>query len=108
MIVVDNSVWLRQDGADEWVPSGKNPPGDPLAPLAAPNNVKRRTPTDATALVATYTGTDIGLDGLDTVEVDITIDGQSITFGADTNGTTMTTTLSPDATLAPVAAPDPA
>jgi len=105
VVVVDNAVWIRQDGNEEWLASGENPPGDPLAPLTTPTAVTRRAPTDSAVLVATYNGSDIGLDGTPTVEVDIVIDGTQLNFTADTNGTTMSTTLSADPGLDPVTAP---
>lgn len=104
VVVVDGAVWVRQDGNDEWLPSGENPSGDPLDALRTPLSVTT-DPLDPAVLRATYSGTSIGLRDADPVEVTITAGTDTLSFESAAGAGRLVTTLTRQNQPEPIVAP---
>ena len=104
VIAVDDAVWTRQDGNDEWLPSGENTTDDPLAPLAAPIEVAWND-TDPTQLVAAYQAQALGLDTDETIQVNVTIGEGNVSFESIADTTNLRSTLLAGTNLPPIAPP---
>lgn len=103
-IAINQDVWLRQDGSDEWVASTEAPQGDPLQGLAAPVELRWANDGQST-MEATYTATSLGLDSAENVSVKITVTGTEMRFESVTGATHLVTTLQPSATPADIQPP---
>ena len=103
-IAINQDVWLRQDGSDEWLASTEAPSGDPLQALATPLEL-RWSIDDASTLDATYAAASLGLDTGENVAVKITVDGTGMRFESVTGATRLVTTLQPSATPAEIQPP---
>lgn len=104
VIAVDQDVWLRQDGSDEWIASSEAPNGDPLVALAEPLELQW-TLDDESVLGATYTAASLGLDTGENVEVGITLDGTGMRFESASGNIRLVTTLQPSETPADIQPP---
>lgn len=103
-IVIDQDVWLLQDGSDEWLASTEAVTGDPLEALATPMEVRWTTDDDST-LDATYSAETLGLATGENIPVTITVDGTGLRFESATGANRLVTTLEPSATPAEIQPP---
>jgi hypothetical protein len=103
--------WVLQSGAG-WVEvNGTVPSGNPLDALKTPGQITLVSET-GTSLEATasYPASVLGLAGSGTVAVDLVLapDGSlKASYASTPDNATSTTTISPDASQAPIAAPSP-
>jgi hypothetical protein len=104
VIVIDQAVWLRQDGSDDWVTSTEAPSGDPLQALGTPLEL-RWAGEDASTLAATYSAASLGLDTDEDVAVEIGVGGTGMRFESVTGATRLVTTLRPSAKPAEIEPP---
>ena len=104
VIAIDQDVWLRQDGSDEWIASTEAPNGDPLVALAEPLELQW-TLDDESVLGATYTAASLGLDTSENVEVEIALDGTGMRFESASGDIRLVTALQPSATPADIQPP---
>jgi hypothetical protein len=101
------NAWAREPGGSWVVVDAEQTPDSPLDALAAPLSIERR-PGDPGLLRATYSAAALGLEG-DPVTVEISIDGDAVTFRyATTSGgrsVASTTVLRPATDPTPIVAP---
>ena len=103
--------WVLQSGAG-WVEvNGDVPSGNPLDALKTPGNVAVLSNTSSMLeLTASYPASVLGLAGSGSVAVDLVLapDGSlKASYAATVGNATSTTTIMPDPSQAPIAAPSP-
>jgi hypothetical protein len=103
--------WVLQSGAG-WVEvNGNVPSGNPLDALKAPGQIALLSSTSATLeLTASYPAAVLGLAGSGSVAVDLVLapDGSlKASYAATPGNATSTTTITPDPSQDPIAAPSP-